>query len=493
MPVVPAGGTSSSHHVVPVALICSWLFLLFHEAFGQKPAKLPLIGRKPFIAAWNAPLDMCIIKPECYHIYANRLGYYPHYTAQGVAVHGGLPQNCSLDLHLFKAYQDINHFIPAEDFRGLAVIDWEFWRPQWSRNWHKKDIYRQKSRELTAKAYVNVTEAQVEELARRRFEKSAKAFMQRTIQLGIRLRPNTLWGFYLYPDCHNYNLHEQNYTGFCPLLERMRNDELLWLWNSSTALFPSVAIRKTHTNSISNLHFSQHRIRESLRVASLTSKEYDLPTYVYMRLGYRDEALTFLTAKDLIHTIGESAALGAAGFVIWGDLNLTSSRDNCTKVKSFLKHRLGQYITNVTRAAEVCSDFLCQGNGRCVRRDPLARHYLHLSSNSYSIKRSPDGDFAVTGWHSQHELQLLTERFRCHCYEGHVGESCDSINKVREDDGPWREKEEEDEQERRRTEWEDEQGERWEGGESVAPMNSYSINLMLLMLLLNLSFIKTVV
>jgi len=28
----------------------------------------------------------------------------------------------------------------------------------------------------------------------------------------------------------------------------------------------------------------------------------------------------------LIHTIGESAALGAAGFVIWGDLNLTSSR-----------------------------------------------------------------------------------------------------------------------------------------------------------------------
>lgn len=30
--------------------------------------------------------------------------------------------------------------------------------------------------------------------------------------------------------------------------------------------------------------------------------------------------------KDLIHTIGESAALGAAGFVIWGDLNLTSSR-----------------------------------------------------------------------------------------------------------------------------------------------------------------------
>lgn len=34
----------------------------------------------------------------------------------------------------------------------------------------------------------------------------------------------------------------------------------------------------------------------------------------------------FILQSDLIHTIGESAALGAAGFVIWGDLNLTSSR-----------------------------------------------------------------------------------------------------------------------------------------------------------------------
>lgn len=318
MPVVPVLGESSSHHAVPVALTCSWLILLFHSAFGQKPAKLPLIGQKPFIAAWNAPLDLCTFRynittnvNHLFHIqgspradwtgqnvtifYANRLGYYPHYTPHGKAVFGGLPQNCSLDRHLFKAHQDINYFIPAEDFRGLAVIDWEFWRPQWSRNWHKKDIYRRKSKELTKKAYINVTAAQVEELARRRFEKSAKMFMLKTIQLGRQLRPSALWGFYLYPDCHNYNLHDQNYTGFCPLLERLRNDELVWLWNSSMALYPSVTIRKHHSNSISNLHFTQHRIRESLRVASLTSKEYDLPTYVYLRLGYRDEALNFLT------------------------------------------------------------------------------------------------------------------------------------------------------------------------------------------------------
>ncbi|XP_047205182.1 hyaluronidase-4 [Girardinichthys multiradiatus] len=489
MNVVPVGGTSSSHLVVHVSVTCSWVLLLFHTAFGQKPAKLPLISRRPFIAAWNAPLDMCTIKynistnlERLFHIqgspratwtgqnvtifYANRLGYYPYYTPQGKAIHSGLPQNCSLDMHLLKAYQDIVHFIPAEDFRGLAVIDWEFWRPQWDRNWHRKDIYKQKSKELTMKAYVNVTVAQVEVLARRRFEKSAKAFMQRTIQLGTRLRPSAHWGFYLYPDCHNYNLHEQNYTGLCPLSERMRNNELLWLWNSSTALFPSVAIRKSHANSISNWHFAHNRIQESLRIASLTSKEYDLPTYVYLRLGYRDDALAFLTTKDLIHTIGESAALGAAGFIIWGDLNLTSSKHNCTLVKSFLNHRLGQYITNVTHAAEVCSEFLCQGNGRCVRRDPRAHHYLHLSAENYQIHPSGDGAFAVSGWSSQYDLQELTERFICHCYEGHEGDTCNNINKVKEDDDLRRE--ERNEQERKRTEWEDEQGGLWESRESSA-------------------------
>lgn len=164
---------------------------------------------------------------------------------------------------------------------------------------------------------------------------------------------------------------------------------------------------------------------------------------------------------------------------------------NCTNVKSFLSHRLGQYITNVTRAAEVCSDFLCQGNGRCTRRDPEAGHYLHLSADSYHIRPSGDGDFAVTGWHSQHELQLLTERFRCHCYEGHEGEHCDSINKVKEEDDGQREDDDEDEQERRRTEWEDEQGERWERGESAALPTGCSHHMMLLMLLLNLSLVKT--
>ncbi|KAL2093313.1 hypothetical protein ACEWY4_010625 [Coilia grayii] len=453
MPSTPCG--ASPHHAV--ALDCCLLLLfLLQASVAQKPAKLPLVDRKPFVAAWNAPLDMCTLKynmsinlelfqmsgsPRSVHrgqnvtiFYANRLGHYPFYNEEGAPINGGLPQNCSLEAHLRKAHQDICHFIPAEDFQGLAVIDWEYWRPQWSRNWHKKDIYRQRSRELVNQVYVNVSEEQVEELARRLFEKSAMAFMKKTLQLGTQTRPSGLWGYYLYPDCHNYNQHDNDYSGTCPLLETLRNDELEWLWSSSTALFPALAIRKAMADSMRNLHFSQNRVMESLRLAALAPQPYELPTYVYTRLGYRDEAMTFLSTKDLIYTIGESAALGAAGFVIWGDLNLTSSRVNCSKVRAFMNYRLGQYITNVTRAAEVCSDFLCQSNGRCVRKELRAPHYLHLSRPSYRITSLRNGSFSVVGEHSPQDYQLLAERFQCHCYQGYGGERCDSLDKDKDTD-----------------------------------------------------------
>ncbi|XP_033889493.2 hyaluronidase-4-like [Acipenser ruthenus] len=443
----------TSNHAVPLTCIlsCTWMLILISSSFALKPAKTPVIGKKPFIAAWNAPIDLCTTKYnisvnlKMFHIngsprasltgqnvtifYANRLGFYPFYTEQGLPVNGGIPQNCSLETHLLKADEDIKFYIPSADFSGLAIIDWEYWRPQWKRNWYKKDIYKRKSRELISKAYINVTAEQIEHLAQDRFERSAMAFMKQTVELGIQNRPKGLWGYYLYPDCHNYNLHEENYTGSCPVLESLRNDELFWLWNSSTALFPSVAIKKSHADSINNLHFSRFRVLESMRIASMTSMDYDLPTFVYTRLGYRDDPLSFLSMQDLIYTIGESAALGAAGFVIWGDLNLTSSRHNCSKVNLFMNYELGLYITNVTKAAEVCSEFLCQNNGRCVRKDWQAFHYLHLHPNSYMIQPSNEGEFIVTGQASSEELSDLREKFSCHCYQGYGGQKCDILDK----------------------------------------------------------------
>ncbi|XP_021494442.1 hyaluronidase-4 [Meriones unguiculatus] len=433
--------------VQPVHITSGLLvFLILKSISSLKPARLPVYQRKPFIAAWNAPTELCLkkynftlnlkvfqmigsprLKDRGQNVtifYINKLGYYPWYTSGGIPVNGGLPQNTSLQAHLEKAAQDINYYIPAENFSGLAVIDWEYWRPQWARNWNMKDIYRQQSRKLISEMKENMSAADTEHLAKATFEKSAKAFMEETIKLGIKSRPKGLWGYYLYPDCHNYNLYAANYSGSCPEEEVLRNNDLFWLWNSSTALYPAVGVKKSFRDTDNTLHFSQFRVRESMRISTMTSRDYALPVFIYTRLSYKEEPLLFLSKQDLINTIGESASLGAAGIVIWGDMNLTSSEENCTKVNRFVNSDLGSYIINVTRAAEVCSHHLCKNNGRCIRKTWTAPHYLHLNPVSYHIEASEDGDFIVKGRASEADLAVMAENFLCHCYEGHEGADC---------------------------------------------------------------------
>ncbi|XP_051007523.1 hyaluronidase-4 [Acomys russatus] len=439
--------------VQPIHLTSGLLiFFILKSISSLKPAQLPVYQRKPFIAAWNAPTELCLKKynltlnlkvfqmigsprlkdrgQDVTIFYANKLGYYPRYISEGVPINGGLPQNTSLHAHLEKAAQDINYYIPTENFSGLAVIDWEYWRPQWTRNWNTKNIYRQKSRTLISDMNENIPAADIELFAKATFEKSAKAFMEETIKLGVRIRPKGLWGYYLYPDCHNYNFFATNYTGSCPEEEVLRNNNLSWLWDSSTALYPAVGVPKSLGDSENTLRFTQSRVHESMRISTLTSHGHALPVFVYTRLGYKEEPLLFLSKHDLISTIGESAALGAAGIVIWGDMNLTSSAENCMKVKRFVNSNLGSYITNVSRAAEVCSHHLCWNNGRCIRKTWRASHYLHLNPESYHIEASGDGDFVVKGRASEADLAVMAENFLCHCYEGYVGVDCREMEKA---------------------------------------------------------------
>ena len=48
---------------------------------------------------------------------------------------------------------DIESKIPDPNYNGLAVIDWEPWRPLWETNWNKKRIYKVKSVENVRERY----------------------------------------------------------------------------------------------------------------------------------------------------------------------------------------------------------------------------------------------------------------------------------------------------------------------------------------------------
>ncbi|KAH0629998.1 hypothetical protein JD844_012531 [Phrynosoma platyrhinos] len=407
----------------------------------------PGILHHPFITVWNAPSQVC---QEKYNVsldlgifdvvlnqnesfagrditlfYSNRLGYYPHYTEDGSPVYGGLPQNASLKDHLQKAQQDIKEVIWDVSFKGLAVVDWENWRPLWIRNWDSKDIYHNKSIDLVKEQHPDWPADKVAKAACLEFEQSARKFMEQTLALGKALRPEGFWGFYGFPNCYNYNYKDANYTGECPEIEKQRNEELQWLWNQSRALYPSIYLPKD-LRFLNNetLKFVRHRVREAFRIVNQTGNG-SIPVLPYASVVY-EFTQKFLSQEDLIHTIGESASQGAAGVILWGNTNFSYSQEACLGVKKYVDILLGPYIVNVTNSAKLCSQVVCSKNGRCVRQDNHPEAFLHLNPSSFTIaKHLGKPGFMLTGYMSKEDLVKMAEEFMCRCYSGWEGLQCE--------------------------------------------------------------------
>ncbi|XP_005305767.1 hyaluronidase-1-like [Chrysemys picta bellii] len=427
------------------------MLLIMVDGQLLKQAKAPLLLHKPFIVVWNAPTEQCRLRykvdldlrvfdiasntnetlsgSNVTIFYHTHLGHYPYYLDNGVPINGGVPQNESLIKHLNKAKSDIDHSIPMKKFQGLAVIDWENWRPQWDRNWGNKTIYRNKSLELVRRHHPQWSEDKIRKVAKEEFENAGKSFMNNTILLAEHMRPNGLWGYYLYPDCYNYDYkeHPKVYTGRCPDIESSRNDLLLWLWKESTALYPSIYLDYILKSSPNALKFVHYRVKEAIRIASVARKDYVLPVFVYSRPFYA-YTLHVLTETDLVNTIGESAALGAAGVVLWGSMQYASSKESCSVVKKYIDGPLGHYVINVTSAAKLCSKVLCKKNGRCIRKIGDSSAYLHLSPNSFEIgvHHSEKGPrFFVTGKLRPEDMKAMKQSFTCQCYQGWTGIFCE--------------------------------------------------------------------
>ncbi|GCB72526.1 hypothetical protein scyTo_0006346 [Scyliorhinus torazame] len=435
-------------------LVIFWHLLHIPVCSGQPQLKtaLPLKRNIPFLAMWNAPTDLCTRKfgvtfdltsfpmvsttrrspfQQDVRIFFNRMiGLYPHYDeVTGQEFNGGIPQQLKMDEHLRKAEQDVRELIPSNKSRGLAVIDWENWRPLWSRNWHHKLIYRRQSIELVQQKDLSLTPQRAAEIAKAQFEEAAKKIILKSLQLGKQLRPNQLWGYYLFPNCYNYMHKNRNttYTGVCPSHAISQNNELLWLWQESTALYPSIYLSKMFRSSDNAKLFVQNRVQEAMRVAALYKENYSLPVYPYTRIVYRNSLNETLSEANLISTIGESASLGAAGIVVWESTNSTKNKHTCTMLQGLVNTLLNRYVLNVTHAARLCSRALCRHKGRCLRKNWESSDYLHLNPNNFKIRRKNNGRLTVLGQASLKDLEYMAEKFTCQCY---VGKNCDSRSRI---------------------------------------------------------------
>ncbi|NXO48701.1 HYAL1 protein, partial [Aramus guarauna] len=423
-----------------------WVLLLLLPALACGGGPGPVLVNRPFVTIWNIPTERCAqrynvsLRLEVFDVLANeqqsfvgqdvtlfyseKLGLFPYYTSAGVPVNGGVPQNASLQAHLHKATQDIKVTLPNPAYGGLAVIDWEKWRPLWVRNWASMDIYRQESEELVQQQHPQWPPSQVEETAKKEFEQSARAFMQQTLQLSTTLRPDGYWGFYGFPDCYNDDFSSVSYTGVCPAVEQQRNKELWWLWESSQALYPSIYLPTCLNGTNKVLTYVRHRVAEAFAVQR-NSSSGGIPVLPYSQIAF-DRTVDFLSQEDLMNTIGESAAQGAAGIVLWGSLNYSTSKEMCLKLKDYVEGPLGHYVVNVTASADLCSRSLCSSQGRCVRRENK-QGFLHLDPFRFAIDLRAGKPWLVAqSQESGADVVRLAEEFSCQCYDKWQGPRCDT-------------------------------------------------------------------
>lgn len=116
---------------------------------------------------------------------------------------GGVPQQGDLDEHLFVFRKHIDELVPDVNNDGLAIIDFESWRPVYRQNFGTLQPYRDLSMKIERQRHPFLPERFVEAEATHNFETAARTFMESSMAFARKVRPKAKWGYYGLPYCFN--------------------------------------------------------------------------------------------------------------------------------------------------------------------------------------------------------------------------------------------------------------------------------------------------
>ncbi|KAK4878603.1 hypothetical protein RN001_011109 [Aquatica leii] len=241
---------------------------------------------------------------------------------------GGVPQEGNLTLHLNTYAEKLDELIPNKNFSGVGVIDFESWRPIYRQNFGTLTPYKDLSMKIEKENHPLWTNTQLKAEAARRFEKSGRAFMEQTLALTKKLRPNAVWGYYAYPYCFNHKQTD------CPPEVVPENDRIKWLFLASNNLHPSIYLYAKNS-ATQRMQSITGRMRESHRILKTLSDGKRRGVVPYFTLIYPDNN-QFLSKDDINNSIALLKEFRVDGLIIWGSSKHVNTEAKCKDLYTYI-------------------------------------------------------------------------------------------------------------------------------------------------------------
>nr|XP_040236476.2 hyaluronidase Tab y 2.0101-like [Anopheles coluzzii]XP_040236477.2 hyaluronidase Tab y 2.0101-like [Anopheles coluzzii]XP_040236478.2 hyaluronidase Tab y 2.0101-like [Anopheles coluzzii]XP_040236480.2 hyaluronidase Tab y 2.0101-like [Anopheles coluzzii]XP_040236481.2 hyaluronidase Tab y 2.0101-like [Anopheles coluzzii]XP_040236482.2 hyaluronidase Tab y 2.0101-like [Anopheles coluzzii]XP_040236483.2 hyaluronidase Tab y 2.0101-like [Anopheles coluzzii]XP_040236484.2 hyaluronidase Tab y 2.01 len=256
---------------------------------------------------------------------------------------GGVPQEGNLTEHLEIFERHLDELIPDRNFSGIGIIDFESWRPIYRQNFGSLQPYKDLSVKIERERHPYWSGNHLEREATRRFEATGREFMEQTLLLAKQRRPQAAWGYYAFPYCFNMNGAASTRSENCSPEVQRENNRIMWLFDGSDIIFPSVYLREKLSPS-EREQLIRGRVREAVRVAQRSKPRRKVLTY--LRYVYTD-SIQYLTESDWINALAAMKSTGSDGIILWGSSFDLNTRQKCSSFKAYLDSTLGPVLSTL--------------------------------------------------------------------------------------------------------------------------------------------------